>query len=143
MKEPSPPDDLEQTILETFDEMHAEAQVAPIVLTIPPEVIESVVAYTKDRSVEPTTLIPLAIKAQENQSEKFSEAGELLTEKPPPSGLVLASTKIDVHILQYSKGPAQMAHGEFWMDRLGKKSDIRVEDVSAWAEPHPFWYGGQ
>ena len=35
-----------------------------------------------------------------------------ITEKPPPSGLVLASTKIDVHILQYSKGPAQMAHGE-------------------------------
>src|ERR1700688_3850431 len=66
-----------------------------------------------------------------------------ITEKSPPSGFVLASTKIDVHILQYSKGPAQMAHGEFWMDRLGKKSDIRVEDVSAWAElPRPFWYGG-
>jgi hypothetical protein len=67
-----------------------------------------------------------------------------ITEKPPPSGFVLASTKIDVHILQYSKGSAQMAHGEFWMDRFGKKSDIRVEDVSAWAElPRPFWYGGQ
>ena len=42
--------------------MHAEAQITPIVLTFPPEVIESVVAYTKDRSVEPATLIPLAIK---------------------------------------------------------------------------------
>ena len=82
MKEPGPPDDLEKTILETFDEMHAEAQVAPIVLTLPPEVIESVVAYTKDHSVEPATLIPLAIKAQENQSEKFSEAGERLMEDP-------------------------------------------------------------
>jgi hypothetical protein len=82
MKEPGPPDDLEQTILETFDEMHAEARVAPIVLTLPPEVIESVVAYTKDHSVEPATLIPLAIKAQENQSEKFSEAGERLMEDP-------------------------------------------------------------
>ena len=62
-----------------------------------------------------------------------------ITEKPPPSGLVLASTKIDVHILQYSKGPAQMAHGEFWTDRLGKKSDIRFEDVIAWSElPRPF-----
>ena len=45
--------------LETFDEMHAEAQVTPIVLTFPPEVIERVVAYTKDRSVKPATLIPL------------------------------------------------------------------------------------
>ena len=39
--------------------MHAEARIAPIVLTFPPEVIESVVAYTNDRSVEPATLIPL------------------------------------------------------------------------------------
>ena len=82
MKEPGPPDDLEQTILETFDEMHAEAQVAPILLTFPPEVIESVVAYTKNRSLEPATLIPLAIKAQENKSEKFSEAGERLMQDP-------------------------------------------------------------
>ena len=29
MKEPNPSHDLEQTILETFDEMHAEAQIAP------------------------------------------------------------------------------------------------------------------
>jgi hypothetical protein len=50
------------------------------VLTFPPEVIKRVAAYTKDYSVEPATLIPLAIKAQENQSEKFSEAGERLME---------------------------------------------------------------
>jgi hypothetical protein len=41
-------------------------------------VIKRVAAYTKDHSVEPATLFPLAIKAQENQSEKFSEAGARL-----------------------------------------------------------------
>ena len=82
MKEPDPTDDLDRTILETFDEMHAEAQVTPIFLTFPPEVIERVAAYTRDHSVEPATLIPLAIKAQENQSDKFSEAGERLMEDP-------------------------------------------------------------
>jgi hypothetical protein len=82
MKEPDPTDDLDQTILETFDEMHAEAQITPIFLTFPPEVIESVVAYTKDRSVEPATLIPLAIKAQEHQLDEFTEAGERLMEDP-------------------------------------------------------------
>jgi hypothetical protein len=62
-----------------------------------------------------------------------------ITEKLPPSGFVLASTKIDVHILQYSKGPTQMAHREFWMDRSEKKLDIRFEDVIAWSElPRPF-----
>jgi len=75
MKEPDPTDDLDRTILETFDEMHAEAQVTPIFLTFPPEVFERVAAYTRDHSVEPATLIPLAIKAQENQSDKFSESG--------------------------------------------------------------------
>jgi hypothetical protein len=29
-KEPNPPDDLDRMILETFDEMHAEAQITPI-----------------------------------------------------------------------------------------------------------------
>jgi hypothetical protein len=62
-----------------------------------------------------------------------------ITERLPPSGLVLVSTKIDVHILQYSKGTVQMAHGEFWMDRLGNESDIPFEDVIAWSElPRPF-----
>jgi len=82
MKEPDPTHDLDQTILDTFDEMHAEAQIVPIFLTFPPEVIERVAAYTRDHSVEPPTLIPLAIKAQENQSDKFSEAGERLMEDP-------------------------------------------------------------
>ena len=84
-------DDLDQTILKAFDEMRAEAQIAPIVLTFPPEVIERVAAYTRDHSVEPPTLIPLAIKAQENQSDKFSEAGELLMEDPDSFTLPLIS----------------------------------------------------
>jgi hypothetical protein len=82
MKKPDPTDDLDQTILETFDEMHAEAQITPIYLTFPPEVLESVEAYAREHSLEPATLIPLAIKAQENQSDKFSEAGERLMEDP-------------------------------------------------------------
>ena len=80
MKEPA--DDLDQTILETFDEMHAEAQIAPIVLTLPPEVIERVAAYTKDHSIEPATLIPIAIEALERQLDEFTEAGERLMEDP-------------------------------------------------------------
>ena len=77
-----PPDDLEQTILETFDEMHAEAQIAPLVLTFPAEVIESIEAYTKEHSLEPATLIPLAIKAQEHQADIFCEAAERLMQDP-------------------------------------------------------------
>jgi hypothetical protein len=60
MKEPDPTDDLDQTILDTFDKMNAEAQITPIFLTLPPEVIESVGTYAKEHSLEPAT-IPLAI----------------------------------------------------------------------------------
>src|SRR4029077_11010252 len=82
MKEPDPTDDLDRTILETFDEMHAEAQVTPIFLTFPPKVIESVRAYAKEHSLEPGTLIPFAIKALENRLYEFSEADEHLLEDP-------------------------------------------------------------
>lgn len=44
MKEPDLTDDLDQTILEAFDEMDAEAQITPIFLTLLPEVVESVEA---------------------------------------------------------------------------------------------------
>jgi hypothetical protein len=82
MKEPDPTDDLDRTILETFDEMHAEAQVTPIFLTFPSRVIESVRAYAKEHSLEPGTLIPLAIKALAHQADEFSEASERLMEDP-------------------------------------------------------------
>ena len=60
--------------------MHAEARIAPIVLTFPPEVIESVVVYTNDRSVEPATLIPLAINAP-RRSELFA-TGKRMCQEP-------------------------------------------------------------
>jgi hypothetical protein len=65
-----------------------------------------------------------------------------INEKLPPSGLVLASTKNSVHILQYHKGQGKSKHSDFWMDE-GKKSDIRLQDILAWAKlPRPFFCFG-
>jgi hypothetical protein len=44
--------------LKAFDEMRAEAQIAPIVLTFPPEVIERAAAYAKDHSMEANAYAP-------------------------------------------------------------------------------------
>src|ERR1700722_15761202 len=94
----------------------------------PPEVIERVVPSAKGHSVDQIFM---------HQTDTIIWIP--ITEKAPPSGFVLASTKIDVHILQYSESPAQVAQGEFWMDRFGNKSDIPFEDVIAWSElPRPF-----
>jgi hypothetical protein len=66
-----------------------------------------------------------------------------ISEKLPPSGAVLASTKNSVHILQYRKGEEKSMHSDLWMD-AGKKSDIQFEDIIAWAElPQPFFSFGQ
>jgi hypothetical protein len=45
-------------------------------------VIESIEPYTKEHSLEPATLIPLAIKAQEHQLDIFCEAAERLMQDP-------------------------------------------------------------
>jgi hypothetical protein len=66
-----------------------------------------------------------------------------ISEKLPPSGAVLASTKNSVHILQYRNGEEKSMHSDLWMD-AGKKSDIQFEDIIAWAElPQPFFSFGQ
>ena len=44
--------------------------------------VESVGAYTRDHSLEPGTLICLAIKALEQQLDEFGEAGERPMEDP-------------------------------------------------------------
>src|ERR1700692_920279 len=134
MKEPGPPDDLEQTILETFDEMHAEAQVAPIVLTLPPEVVERVVAYTKDRSMEPATLIPLSMKALEHQVEKFSEGGERLLEDPDSFAWPLEDPLLCVALAFMLKHPCRCA--EKVHEKHGFDNDKQNEAVDWWKTSH-------
>lgn len=86
MKLPDPSHDLERTILKTFVETHAEAQITPIVLTLPSAVIEGVNSYTKERSLEPATLTPLTIKAMAHQTAEFSKAGERVLNGPDSPG---------------------------------------------------------
>jgi hypothetical protein len=54
-------------ILETFNEMEAEAQITPIVLTFPDEVIEAIEIYEKANSLDRALLISVAIKAQKGR----------------------------------------------------------------------------
>jgi hypothetical protein len=53
---------------------------------------------------------------------------------------VLTSTKNTVHILQLRKGSSQMSHGDYWINRLGKKEEsVQFDDIIAWAKlPAPY-----
>jgi hypothetical protein len=79
-------------------------------------VIESVVVYTKERSVAPATLIPLAIKAQEHQLGKFSEAGERLMEDPDSFAWPLKDTLLCVALafmLEHACRCAEKVHEKY------------------------------
>jgi hypothetical protein len=82
MKEPDPPEEFTQILREAFSELHAEAQITPIDLEFPPEVIESVETYTKVHSLDPAMLIPLAMKAQIDRLGEFSEEVYRLMKDP-------------------------------------------------------------
>jgi hypothetical protein len=123
MKIPDPSHDLERTILETFDEMHAEAQITPIVLTLPSAVIESVNSYTKERSLEPATLIPLAIKALAHQTAEFSKAGERLLKDPDSFTWPLDDPLLCVALAFMLKHAYRCAHNLHEKHALGVPQD--------------------
>ena len=60
-----PPEYLERSIQETFKEMHTEAMSGvPTPLWLPPRVLEGVLAYEKEHSLDRDGIIPAAMTAQ-------------------------------------------------------------------------------
>jgi hypothetical protein len=69
-------------ILEVFNEMEAEAQITPMILELPGEVIEAIEAYEKAHSVSRDRLIGLAMKAQKGRIHQVSAACARLMDDP-------------------------------------------------------------
>jgi hypothetical protein len=69
-----PPEELARTLQETFMEMHAHALLGEgTPMYLPPEVLERVIAYEKEHSLERNKLIPLAMKATKERFEEVIE----------------------------------------------------------------------
>jgi hypothetical protein len=62
MRKPDPPEKFTQMLRESFSELQVEAQIAPLDLKFPPEVTQTLEAYTLDHFLDPANLIPLAMK---------------------------------------------------------------------------------
>jgi hypothetical protein len=73
MKKPITPEEFDQLVRETFSKMHPEAQMTPIVLAFPTAVIERLEAYRKEHSLNRAELIYLALEAQLDQIDEFSQ----------------------------------------------------------------------
>jgi hypothetical protein len=82
MKKPISPEEFDQLVRETFRKMHPEAQMTPIVLAIPAEVIKSLEAYGKEHSLDRMELIHIALEAQLDRIDEFSEAIFRLIQDP-------------------------------------------------------------
>jgi hypothetical protein len=91
-------------------------------------VVESVEAYTREHSLEPATIIPLAIKAMEHQLDEFSEAGAHLMEDPDSFTLPLISYRPDIE-------PTERLEDANIRDRaldlaiaeINEKTDVNIE----------------
>jgi hypothetical protein len=58
-----------------------------------------------------------------------------ISEKLPPAGTVLASTKNGaVVVVQLRKGQVIQAHGDKWLDWRGADAGIQFEEVIAWSK---------
>ena len=63
MKEFDHPQELTQILRDTFSELQTEAQIMPLDLRFPPEVLKTLQAFTRVHSLDGATLLPLAMKA--------------------------------------------------------------------------------
>jgi hypothetical protein len=129
MENPDPPDDFEETILETFREMHAEAQKTPMALTVPTEVIECIEAYEKRTGVDRDTLLFLAIKAQKGRIDQLVEACCRMMDDPDSFDWPIKDPLLCVAIAFLQK------HAYRWADKVHQKyglDDIEEADPADW-----------
>jgi hypothetical protein len=78
-----PPEDLERTLQGTFMEMHAHALLGEgTPLWFPPEVLERILAYEKEHSLDRNKIIPLAMKTTKGRFEEVIKIMHRYMEDP-------------------------------------------------------------
>jgi hypothetical protein len=82
MRRHDPPERFTQMLRESFSELQTEAKIAPLDLKFPPEVIQTVEAYTQEHLVSPANLIPLAMKAHLDHLDLVGEEVRRLMRNP-------------------------------------------------------------
>ena len=73
MKEFDHPQELTQILRDTFSELQTEAQIMPLDLRFPPEVLKTLQTFTRVHSLDGATLLPLAMKAHFDRMDVVGE----------------------------------------------------------------------
>jgi hypothetical protein len=78
-----PPEDFARIRQEALNETHAEAMMGVgTPMWFPPEVLERILAYEKEHSIDHNKMIPVAIKSTRGRTEEVVEIGDQYFEDP-------------------------------------------------------------
>jgi hypothetical protein len=79
---PDPPDDFEETVLETFHEMESEEQITMILAELPYDVIQAIEDYEIEHSINRDELLYLATVALTARTDLWCDACSQLIDTP-------------------------------------------------------------
>ena len=79
---PDPPDDFEETVLETFHGMESEEQITMILAVLPDDVVQAIEDYEITHSVTRDRLLYLATEALVDRTDLLSDACAQLIDTP-------------------------------------------------------------
>ena len=83
---PDPPNDFEETVLETFHEMESEEQVTMILAELPADVIQAIEDFEIEHSVTRDRLLYVAIETLDDRIDLLCDAGAQLIRRRLASG---------------------------------------------------------
>jgi hypothetical protein len=107
-----PPGDFERSMEENINELHDEAQIVPLIVEFPKEVIESLEAYEKTHSIDRDLMFGLAVKAHESRTGQLIEMMERFFEDPESFKWPIEDPLLCIMIRVMQK------HAERWIEKV-------------------------
>jgi hypothetical protein len=129
MKKPDRPQELTRMLRETFSELRTEAQIAPLDLRFPPEVIQTLQSYAKVHSLDGARLIPLAMEAHINRLDLIGEEIHRLMQHPESFDWPLEDPILCVALAFMRKLTDR------WADKVHEKFGLTEEEL----DPADWW----
>ncbi len=129
MKKSDRPQELTQMLRETFSELRTEAQIAPLDLRFPPEVIQTLQSYAKVNSLDGARLIPLAMEAHINRLDLIGEEIHRLMQHPESFDWPLEDPILCVALAFMRKLTDR------WADKVHEKFGLTEEEL----DPADWW----
>lgn len=132
MRKTKLPERFTQMLRESFSELQIEARIAPLDLKFPPEVTQTVEAYSHEHLLNPANLIPLAMRSHIDRMDLVGEEVNRLMRNPVAFDWPLEDPILCVTIAFMRK----LTHR--WTDKVHEKLGLTDDEF----DPADWWKGG-